>query len=289
MVGAAFDLVDELGQEGLVVRLAQRLVALREVGSGLGLEAFERLLGERTKIVAMVHVSNALGTIVPVREVVELAHARGVPVVLDGAQAAPHTPIDVRELGCDFYTVSGHKLFGPTGIGVLYGRRELLAATAPYEGGGEMILSVTFGKTEYKEPPGRFEAGTPNIVGAIGLGAAVDYLEAIGMARIAAYEQELLAYGTERLAAVPGLRLLGTARHKAAVFSFVMDGVHAHDVGTILDQQGIAVRAGHHCAQPVMERFGVAATARASLAFYNTRAEIDRLVEGLRKVREIFG
>jgi cysteine desulfurase/selenocysteine lyase len=255
----------------------------------LDLDAFARLLGERTRIVALVHVSNALGTIVPVREVVELAHARGVPVVLDGAQAAPHLPLDVRELGCDFYTISGHKLFGPTGIGVLYGRRELLEAMAPYQGGGEMISSVTFAKSEYKEPPHRFEAGTPNIVGAIGLGAVVDYLEAIGMERIAAYEGELLAYGRERLAAVPGLRLIGTARHKAALFSFVIEGVHAHDVGTILDQQGIAVRAGHHCAQPAMERFGIAATARASLAFYNTREEIDRLVDGLAEVREIFG
>jgi cysteine desulfurase/selenocysteine lyase len=255
----------------------------------LDLDAFARLLGERTRIVALVHVSNALGTIVPVAEVVRLAHARGVPVVLDGAQAAPHLPLDVRELGCDFYTVSGHKLFGPTGIGVLYGRRELLEAMAPYQGGGEMISSVTFAKSEYKEPPHRFEAGTPNIVGAIGLGAVVDYLEAIGMERIAAYEGELLAYGRERLAAVPGLRLIGTARHKAALFSFVIEGVHAHDVGTILDQQGIAVRAGHHCAQPAMERFGIAATARASLAFYNTREEIDRLVDGLAEVREIFG
>ncbi|HEX9736325.1 MAG TPA: cysteine desulfurase [Thermoanaerobaculia bacterium] len=255
----------------------------------LDLDAFARLLGERTRIVALVHVSNALGTIVPVAEVVRLAHARGVPVVLDGAQAAPHLPLDVRELGCDFYTVSGHKLFGPTGIGVLYGRRELLEAMAPYQGGGEMILNVSFAKSEYKEPPHRFEAGTPNIVGAIGLGAVVDYLEAIGMERIAAYEGELLAYGRERLAAVPGLRLIGTARHKAALFSFVIEGVHAHDVGTILDQQGIAVRAGHHCAQPAMERFGIAATARASLAFYNTREEIDRLVDGLAEVREIFG
>ena len=249
---------------------------------------FESLLSERTRIVAMVHISNALGTINPAREIVERAHARGIPVVFDGAQAAPHMPLDVRELGCDFYTVSGHKLFGPTGIGVLYGRRELLRDMEPYQGGGEMILSVTFEKTEYNEPPHRFEAGTPNIVGAIGLGAVVDYLEGIGMEAIAAHEHELLLYATERLEATAGVRIIGTAHDKAAVLSFVVEGVHAHDVGTILDQQGIAVRAGHHCAQPVMDRFGVTATARASFAFYNTREEVDRLVAGILRIQEIF-
>ena len=264
-----------------------RVVPIDDAGE-IDLGDFEKALSERTRMVAMVHVSNALGTINPAHEVVELAHARGVPVVFDGAQAAPHMPLDVRALDCDFYTLSGHKLFGPTGIGALYGRREHLASMAPYQGGGEMILSVTFEKTEYNDPPHRFEAGTPHIVGAIGLGAVIDYLEVVGMDRIAAYEQELLAYATERLAAVPGVRMVGTARHKAAVLSFVVEGVHAHDVGTILDQQGVAVRAGHHCAQPVMERFGVAATARASLAFYNTPGEVDRLVDAVLRVQEIF-
>ena len=265
-----------------------RVVPITDDGE-LELEAYERMLSERTRIVAMIHVSNALGTINPVREIVDLAHARGIPVVIDGAQAAPHMPLDVCELGCDFYTVSGHKLFGPTGIGALYGRREHLEAMEPYQGGGEMILMVTFEKTEYNVPPNRFEAGTPHIVGAIGLGASIDYLEGIGMERITAYEHELLDYATERLEAMPGVKLIGTARHKAAVLSFLVDGVHAHDVGTILDQQGVAVRVGHHCAQPVMDRFGVAATARASLAFYNTRQEVDSLVEAIARVQEIFG
>jgi cysteine desulfurase/selenocysteine lyase len=255
----------------------------------LELEEYERLLSPRTRIVAMVHVSNALGTINPVRRIVELARERGIPTLFDGAQAAPHTPLDVAALGCDFYTVSGHKLFGPTGIGLLYGRHELLAEMHPYQGGGEMIRSVTFERTEYNDPPNRFEAGTPHIVGAIGLGAVIDYLEGIGMEAIAGYEHQLLAYAEERLAELPQVRTIGTAAAKAALISFVIDGVHAHDVGTILDQEGVAVRAGHHCAQPVMDRFGVPGTARASFSFYNTREEVDRLVAAIERVREIFG
>jgi len=255
----------------------------------LELDAYEKLLSERTRLVAMVHVSNALGTINPVAEVIDLAHRRGVPVLLDGAQAAPHMAIDVAALGCDFYTISGHKYFGPTGIGLLYGRRELLAEMEPYQGGGEMIRSVTFEKTEYAGAPHKFEAGTPDIVGAIGLGAVVDYLQEIGMEAIAAHEHDLLTYATERFGEIPQVRIIGTARHKAAVVSFVVEGAHAHDVGTILDQEGVAVRAGHHCAQPVMERFEVPATARASFAFYNTRHEVDRLVDAVGKVLEIFG
>ncbi len=253
------------------------------------LEELEKIMSERTKLLATVHVSNALGTINPVERIIEMAHERGIPVLLDGAQAAPHLPMNVAELDCEFYTFSGHKAFGPSGIGALYGKKELLDAMPPYQGGGEMIRSVTFEKTEYAPAPARFEAGTPNIAGAIALGATVDYLEAIGMGAIQAYEEELLAYGTSALESVSGLRLIGTAVHKASVLSFVMDGVHPHDIGTILDREGIAVRTGHHCAQPVMDRYGVAATARASLAFYNTKEEIDRLVAGLDKVREIFG
>ncbi len=253
------------------------------------LEEMEALLSERTKLVATVHVSNALGTVNPVERIVELAHARGIPVLLDGAQAAPHMPLAVAALGCDFYTMSGHKAFGPSGIGALYGRKELLDAMPPYQGGGEMIRTVTFEKSEFAPSPAKFEAGTPNIVGAIALGATVDYLEALGMHRVEAYERELLAYGTEALESVSGLRLIGTARHKASVLSFVLDGVHPHDIGTILDREGVAIRTGHHCAQPVMDRYGVPATARASLALYNTRSDIDRLVEALGKVREVFG
>ncbi|MGH7266934.1 MAG: aminotransferase class V-fold PLP-dependent enzyme, partial [Candidatus Rokuibacteriota bacterium] len=253
------------------------------------LEEYETLLGPRTRLVAMAHVSNALGTIVPVGRIIEQAHRHGAAVLLDGAQAAPHLPVDVRALDCDFYVFSGHKALGPTGIGVLYGKAEWLARMPPYQGGGDMIRSVSFEKTLYKEPPYRFEAGTPHIAGGIGLGAALDYLDGVGRERIAAYEHALLAHGTEVLAKVPGLRLVGTAREKASVLSFVLDGVHPHDVGTILDQQGIAVRAGHHCAMPVMARFGLPATTRASLAFYNTRAELDALAAGLHEVREIFG
>jgi cysteine desulfurase/selenocysteine lyase len=252
------------------------------------LEEYRKLLGPRTRIVALAQVSNALGTINPVREMIAQAHAVGAVALIDGAQAAPHMLVDVRDLDCDFYAFSGHKVFGPTGIGVLYGKASLLDAMPPWQGGGDMIRSVTFEKTTFNDPPYKFEAGTPHIAGAIGLGAAIDYATAIGLDRIAAWEHELLVYGTEALERVPGLRLIGTARRKAAVLSFVLEGVHPHDIATILDGQGIAIRAGHHCAQPVMERFGLTATSRASLAFYNTRQEIDALVEGLGKVREIF-
>jgi cysteine desulfurase/selenocysteine lyase len=252
------------------------------------LEAFEALLTPRTRIAAVTHVSNALGSVNPIDEIVRLAHARGIPVLVDGAQAVPHGRVDVRELDCDFYAFSGHKLFGPSGIGVLYGKAAQLAAMPPYMGGGEMILSVSFEKTIYKEPPYRFEAGTPDIAGAVGLGAAIDYLEAQDLDAVAAHERALLSYASEALTLVPGLRFIGTAEHKASAISFVMDGVHPHDVGTILDREGIAVRTGHHCAQPVMQRFDVPATARASLALYNTRADVDALVSGLHEVREVF-
>jgi cysteine desulfurase/selenocysteine lyase len=265
-----------------------RVVPIDDRGD-MDMDAFSNLLGPRTRIVSLAHVSNALGTINPVRTVVELAHEKGVPVLIDGAQAAPHLPIDVAALGCDFYTLSGHKMFGPSGIGVLYGKEALLEKMPPYQGGGDMIASVTFEKTTYNRLPFRFEAGTPDIAGVVGLGAAIDYLTEIGLDAISAYEEELLDYGTERLHSVPGLRIIGEARHKASVLSFVLDGVHPHDIGTILDQEGIAVRTGHHCAQPVMDRFNVPATARASLALYNTREEIDRLVAGLHTVRQVFG
>jgi cysteine desulfurase/selenocysteine lyase len=252
------------------------------------LEDFEALLTPRTRIAAVTHVSNALGTVNPIEEIVRLAHARDVPVLVDGAQAVPHGRVDVRALDCDFYAFSGHKLFGPSGIGVLYGKAAQLAAMPPYMGGGEMILSVSFDEIIYKEPPYRFEAGTPDIAGAVGLGAAIDYLEAQDLDAVAAYERELLAYADEALRSVPGLRVIGTAEHKASAISFVMDGVHPHDIGTILDREGIALRTGHHCAQPVMQRFGIPATARASLALYNTRADVDALVGALHEVREVF-
>ncbi len=252
------------------------------------LEEFEKLLTPRTKLAAVAHVSNALGTINPIDEIVRMAHAEGVPLLLDGAQAVPHQRVDVAGLGCDFYTFSGHKLFGPSGVGVLWGRRELLEAMPPFLTGGSMILSVKLEKSTYQGIPHKFEAGTPDIAGVAGLGAAIDYVTGIGLDEIKAYEQDLLAYATEALLAVPGLRLIGTARHKAAVLSFVLDGVHPHDVGTILDQQGVAVRTGHHCAQPVMDRYGVPATVRASLALYSTREDVDVLVLGLSKVREVF-
>ena len=252
------------------------------------LEEFERLLGPRTRFVSVAHVSNALGSINPVRRIVEMAHARGVPVLVDGAQAAPHAKLDMLDLGCDFYAFSGHKLYGPTGIGILYGKAAHLEAMPPYQGGGDMIRSVTFEKTEYNDPPYKFEAGTPNIAGAIGLGAAIDYVESVGLAEITAHEGELLCHATGALAAIPGVRTVGTSRQKAAVISFVVEGVHAHDVATILDREGIAVRAGHHCAQPVMERFGLAATARASFAMYNTIEEVDALARAIDKVKEIF-
>jgi cysteine desulfurase/selenocysteine lyase len=239
-------------------------------------------------MVAISHVSNALGTINPVRQMIEMAHRAGSLVLIDGAQAAPHMPVDVQALDSDFYTFSGHKVFGPTGIGVLHGKMKLLNAMPPYQGGGDMIRSVSFEKTTYNDVPYKFEAGTPNIAGGIGLGAALDYVTHLGLDQIAAYEHELLVYGTEALEQIPGLRMIGTAREKAAVLSFVMEGIHPHDIGTVLDRMGIAVRTGHHCAQPVMDWFHIPATTRASLAFYNTRAEIDALVEGLHKVKEVF-
>ncbi len=270
-------------QTGAVLRVAP----IDDHGALL-VDEFEKLLTPRTKLAAVVHVSNALGTVNPVRELVELAHARGVPVLVDGAQAVPHQRVDVREIGCDFYVFSSHKVFGPSGVGALWGKAEHLEAMPPYQGGGEMILSVSFEKTVYNEIPHKFEAGTPDIAGVVGLGAAIDYVNGIGLDAIAAHERKLLAYGTERLLEVPGLRLIGTAPHKASVLSFVLDGVHPHDIGTILDQEGICVRTGHHCAQPVMERFGIPATARASLALYNDESDVDRLVAALGKVREVF-
>lgn len=252
------------------------------------LDEFEKLLSPRTKIVAATHVSNALGTINPIQKIVEMAHRSNIPVLVDGAQAVPHMKVDVQALGCDFYVFSGHKVFGPMGIGVLYGKSALLDAMPPYQGGGDMIRSVTFDKTFYNSLPYKFEAGTPHVVGAIGLGAAIDYLNGLGMENVAAYEHELLKYVTEAVSAIPGVRLIGTAGEKAGVLSFVLDSVHPHDVGTILDRQGIAIRTGHHCAQPVMQRFGVPATARASFALYNTKDEVDALVEGIHKVREVF-
>jgi cysteine desulfurase/selenocysteine lyase len=252
------------------------------------LEEYEKLLNERTKFVAVVHVSNALGTINPIKQIIAMAHRRNIPVLVDGAQAVPHMRVDVQELECDFYAFSGHKLFGPTGIGVLYGKADLLERMPPYQGGGDMISVVTFEKTHYNTLPYKFEAGTPNIAGGIGLGAAIDYVTEVGLEAVAAYEHELLAYATEALSTIKGLRIIGTAKEKASVVSFVLDGVHAHDIGTILDHEGIAIRAGHHCAMPVMQRFGVPATARASLAFYNTKEEVDALIRALHKVSEVF-
>jgi cysteine desulfurase/selenocysteine lyase len=252
------------------------------------LDELARLIGARTKLVAVSHVSNALGTINPVEEIVALAHAAGVPVLVDGAQATPHMAVDVRRLGCDFYALSGHKVYGPSGIGVLYGRFESLDALPPWQGGGDMILSVTFEKTTFNDLPYRLEAGTPHIAGAIGLGAALDYLDAIGLERIAAHEHELLEHATRAVTQIPDLRVIGTARRKAGVLSFVLEGIHPHDIGTVLDHEGIAIRTGHHCAQPVMERFGIPATARASFGLYNTRAEVDALVNGIQKVIEVF-
>lgn len=265
-----------------------RVAPVNDAGE-LIFDEFVKLLGPKTKFVSVVYVSNALGTINPVKKIVEAAHAVGAPVLLDAAQAAPHLAIDVQALDCDFLTLAPHKMCGPTGIGVLYGKSERLEAMPPFKGGGDMILSVTFEKTVYNKLPYKFEAGTPNIAGAVGLGAAVDYLSAIGMDAIRDYEQTLLDYGTPALQTVPGLRLIGTAREKAAVLSFVLDSAHPHDIGQILDGEGVAVRAGHHCTQPLMKRFGVPATARASLSFYNTKEEIDVLVAALHKVNGIFG
>ena len=264
-----------------------RVIPINDDGE-LMMDAYQEMLGPRTKLVSITHVSNALGTINPVERVIELAHRQGVPVLVDGAQAVPHSSVDVRALDCDFYAFSGHKLFGPTGIGVLYGKGELLESMPPYQGGGDMIKSVTFERTLYNTLPLKFEAGTPNIAGVIGLGAAIDYVNQLGLDRIAPHEQELLAYATEKLSGIQGLRLIGTARHKASIISFTMDNIHPHDIGTILDQEGVAIRAGHHCAQPLMLRFGVPATARASLALYNTVEEVDILAGAVHKATEVF-
>ena len=264
-----------------------RVIPINDRGE-IELDAFEKMLNPRTRLVAVSHVSNALGTINPVREIIHTAHRWNVPVLIDGAQAVPHMKVDVRNLDCDFYVFSGHKVFGPTGIGVLYGKEKLLEDMPPWQGGGDMIRSVTFEKTTYNDLPYKFEAGTPDIAGVIGLGAAIDYLDQIGMEAVAEYEHDLLQYGTKSLESISGLRIIGTAREKAGVLSFVLDGVHPHDAGTILDREGVAVRTGHHCAQPVMDRFGVSATTRASLAFYNTREDIDALVAGIHKVKEVF-
>ncbi len=264
-----------------------RVVPIDDRGDLL-MEEYARLLGPRTKLVAITQVSNALGTVTPIKDIISLAHRQDIPVLVDGAQAVPHQPVDVRDLDCDFYVFSGHKAYGPTGIGVLYGREQWLERMPPFQGGGDMIKAVTFEKTTYNELPYKFEAGTPHIAGAIGLAAGLEYIAGLGLDRIRDYEHELLAYGTQLLSAISGVRLIGTARHKAAVLSFVLEGVHAHDLGTILDQQGVAVRAGHHCAMPVMQRFGVPATARASMAFYNTRAELETLAAAIEGAREIF-
>jgi cysteine desulfurase/selenocysteine lyase len=264
-----------------------RVIPITDEGV-LQLDEYERLLGPHTRLVSIVHLSNVLGTINPVQQIIATAHRRGVPVLIDGSQAVHHLTVDVQALDADFYVFTGHKLYGPTGIGVLYGKERLLEGMPPYQGGGDMIKSVTFEKTTYNALPYKFEAGTPNIAGAIGLAAAVGYVTGIGMDRIAAHERELLAYGTAALSGVPGLTLIGTAAEKSSVLSFVMDGVHPHDIGTVVDQEGVAIRTGHHCAQPLMLRLGIPATARASLALYNTREEIDALVGALHKVRELF-
>ena len=274
-----------LGKE-VGVRL--RVVPFNDAGELL-MDEYEAMLNDRTRMVSVVHQSNALGTVNPIPEMVELAHARGIPVMVDAAQSIPHMPVDVQALGADFLTFSGHKMYGPTGIGALWGRADLLNDMPPYQSGGEMIRSVTFEETIYNTLPHKFEAGTPDIAGAIGLGAAVEYLESIGMERIAAYEQALLRYGTEKLDGIEGVRLIGTAEEKGGVLSFYMEAAHPHDIGTILDSEGIAVRTGHHCAQPVMARYGIPATVRASLAFYNTTDDIDALVKAIDRVIEVFG
>jgi cysteine desulfurase / selenocysteine lyase len=265
-----------------------RVIPMNDAGELL-LDAYERMLTPKVKIVALSHVSNALGTINPVKHMIALAHAHGIPVLIDGAQAVPHMKVDVQDLECDFYTFSSHKVFGPTGVGVLYGRKKLLEAMPPYQGGGDMIKSVTFEKTTYNDLPYKFEAGTPNIAGGLGLGAAIDYVRMLDLEAIGAYEHSLLVYATEELQKIPGVRIIGTAREKASVLSFVMEGIHPHDIGTILDTEGIAIRTGHHCAQPIMQRFGIPATARASFAFYNTKEEVDALVKAIYKVKEILG
>jgi cysteine desulfurase/selenocysteine lyase len=265
-----------------------RVVPINHDGEFI-VDEYRRLLNESTKLVSLTHVSNALGSIVPVKEAVRLAHERGVPVLLDGAQAVPHFKVDVRDIGCDFYAFSGHKVFAPTGVGVLYGKSELLEAMPPYQGGGDMISLVTFEKTHYNVLPYKFEAGTPNIAGGIGLGVAIDYLNCLNWQEVCAHEHDLLAYATEALSGIDTIKIIGTAKQKAGVLSFVFDHIHAHDVGTILDQEGVAIRAGHHCAMPVMQRFGVPATARASFALYNNREDVDALVRGIHRVLKVFG
>jgi len=272
------------GQTGL----ALRVVPVTPEGD-VRLEDIEKAVTPRTRLVSVAHVSNALGTILPVREIVNIAHEKGALALIDGSQAISHMPVNVQDIGADFYVFSGHKLYGPTGIGVLYGRREVLDSMPPYQGGGDMIETVSFEKTAFREPPFRFEAGTPPIAEAVGLGAAIDYVSAIGMKNIALHEQELLQTATERLTTVEGLRIIGTAPNKAAVISFVMDCAHPHDIGTVLDSEGVAVRAGHHCAQPLMEAMGLAATARASFGLYSTAQDVEALITGLKKVKEIFG
>lgn len=264
-----------------------RVVPIDDTGELL-MDEYEKMLSPRTKLVSITHVSNALGTILPAAQIVQMAHAHGVPVLLDGAQAVPHMPVDMKELDCDFYVFSGHKLFGPTGIGILYGKAEYLEAMPPFLGGGEMIKSVTFEKTIYNDLPYKFEGGTPDIAGAIGLGAAIDYVNNLGFDQITAHEEELLRYCTDALLSTTGVKIIGTAHHKTGILSFVMDKAHPHDIGTILDEQGIAIRTGHHCAQPVMQRFQIPATARASLAFYNTKEDIDALIKGIDRVLEVF-
>ena len=270
-------------EKGAVIRV----VPINDAGELL-IDDYEALFNSRTRLICTTHVSNALGTVNPVKRMIDFAHGKGVPVLVDGAQAAPHLGIDVQALDCDFYAFSGHKLCGPTGIGILYGKADLLEKMQPFKGGGDMILTVTFEKTIYNVIPQKFEAGTPPIAAAIVLGAAVDYLSAIGMDAIAAYEHDLLSYASAQVARIPGVRIIGTAKEKAAVLSFVVEGVHPHDLGTLLNQEGIAVRTGHHCAQPVMQRFSLPATSRASFAFYNTRAEVDALAAGIRHVQEVF-
>jgi cysteine desulfurase/selenocysteine lyase len=273
-------LCDQVGAKLVVIPMTEK--------GELDLTTFDDLLTSKTKIMAVGQVSNALGTINPVKMMTEKAHAKGIPVLIDGAQAVPHMPADVQDLDCDFYVFSGHKMFAPTGIGALYGKQAILEEMVPWQGGGDMILSVSFEKTLYNELPYKFEAGTPNISGAIGLGAAIDYMQSVGIAELAAYEHELLMYATAQVGGLEGLRIIGTSDQKASVLSFMIDGVHPHDVGTIFDQQGVAIRTGHHCAQPVMQFFGIPATARASFAFYNTMDEVDALVGAIQKVQELF-
>ncbi len=264
-----------------------KIIPVHENGE-LDLNVFGKLMNSRTKLIAITHVSNAIGTVNPIKKMISMAHHFGIPVLIDGAQAVPHEKIDVQELDCDFYVFSGHKLYGPTGIGVLYAKENLLNEMPPYQGGGEMIRTVTFTHSTYNDLPYKFEAGTPNIAGAVGLGAAIDYLNAVGFSRIRNYEQQLLTYATKKLLSIEGIKIIGTAKNKAPVISFVLDNIHPHDIGTVLDHHGIAVRAGHHCAMPLMERFGLSATVRASFSFYNTLYEIDRLIEGLQEVRRMF-